>query len=77
MQTPESDSETDYLYFPIEYTTMALLTVSTIVLQPFYNDNWEAWVITIDKSKFIDGVNGDHYASSGKPIVFNIISVGF
>ena len=76
MYTHESDGETDYIYYPIEYTTNVFSTLLTINRFPKY-ENWICWLISIDKSKFIDGISKDKNADPGQPIVFNLISVGF
>lgn len=76
MKTPESNGQTDYLYYPIEYTTNVLSTLLT--MNTFLRaTTWIQWFVSIDKSKFLDGLATDYSADHGKPIRFNVISVGF
>ena len=50
MQTPESNGQTGYIYFPIEYTTRALSIVLTLNLEGV-GDHC-LFAIIIDKTKF-------------------------
>ena len=74
MQTPESNGQTDYIYFPIQYTTRALSVVLTLNLEGV-GDHC-VFAIIIDKTKFIDGASWDYEKGNNKN-VFNVISVGF
>lgn len=76
MKTAESNSQTDYLYYPIEYTTNVFSTLLTLNTFPG-EETWIQWLVSIDKSKFLDGLATDYSAQYGKPIRFNVISVGF
>ncbi len=71
----ESNAETDYIYFPIEYPNKALSTTSTvdnINMGTFYTP----WLTVVDKSKFLTGIYND-YIATAEQRVFNVISVGF
>ena len=74
MKTPESNSETGYIYYPIEYVYRAFSNVITFSSLP--QDNWSVWIKSIDKSKFLDGMCPD-YVGQQQEIFFDVISVGF
>lgn len=74
MKTHESNGSTDYIYYPIEYTTKALGVVVSWNEVPPHND-YPVWVLLVDKSKFLDGAGAEQYGSN--LIVMNMISVGF
>ena len=76
MQCKQSNGKTDYIYYPIEYPTKALSSVISFCV--FRDAEGWAWLLPIDKSKFISGDNEDYNAGSttGK-IMFNVICVGF
>ena len=75
MQTPESASTTDYIYYPIAYPNMFLAFAATL------NTNRYAirvpWATPVDKEKFIDGIDVDNIAGFGAVIMLHIISIGF
>ncbi len=73
MLARESTSMTDYIYFPIEYPTKVYSTVLTPNLMCPVNDTW---VIPIDKSKFICGINNDTRTGTNLGII-NLLSIGF
>lgn len=53
MQTRESNSETDYIYYPINYRSKALTTLC--IFNSYPKGNYVPWVILNDKAKFICG----------------------
>lgn len=57
MQCIQSRSETDYIYYPIEYTSDAFSTILTLSYCPA--DNICVWAILKDKSKFLNGIHAD------------------
>lgn len=73
MQTPETRSKTDYIYYPIAYPSKTL-TIMISASDIRYRD---PWVISVDNTKFLDGVGGDYAAGDPDYIVFNILSIGF
>ena len=74
MQTYETNTETGYIYYPIEYVNRAFSNlISYNTLPP---ENWAIWIKSIDKSKFMDGECNDFYGDQ-QTIMFDIISVGF
>lgn len=76
MKTPESNGQTGYIYYPIEYTTKVLANVLTFNFALHDDENWAIWVKSVDKSKFLDGAFTD-FSGDGKKILFDFISIGF
>lgn len=76
MHIPESNGDTDYIYYPIEYTSNALTTLLTYSIFPYEGTEFCTWIKPIDKAKFISGAGANNY-SYIKDNVFNVISVGF
>ena len=73
MRTDESGSKTDYKYFPIEYPTKVF--ASSLIFNQIPEGNWGAWLVPIDKSKFVLGFNADWIVGTG--VNGDVISVGF
>ncbi len=73
MQTPESNGQYGYIYYPIKYPNKAFSTIVTIN-QPA-GSRFSDWVYMIDKSKFLDGFGND-FISEGKTNL-KLISIGF
>ncbi len=57
MHTPESNGQYGYIYFPIEYPLMAFASVISHASLPTVN--LSAWLIPVDKSKFLDGCGNE------------------
>lgn len=73
MQTPETNGETDYIYYPIAYPNMLFGTLIASI-----HPGWsECWIELVDKTKFLDGLGGDYAAGYPDLNVFNILSLGF
>ena len=69
----ESSSESDYKYYPIEYTNAIFANVisQTVLTYAHYG----CWVNKVDKAKFLIGIHSD-WANPGDSRL-NVISVGF
>ena len=74
MTTPESNNETGYIYYPIEYRYRAFSNVLSFNSLP--PNNWSVWIKSIDKSKFLDGMCAD-YDGKQQENFFDVISIGF
>ena len=68
----ESGSASDYIYYPINYTTKTLSTVVTMNT-PTYSQ-YGGWVTQVDKEKFLVGICNDY---SGIHSLIYLISIGF
>lgn len=75
METHESNGTTDYIYYPIAYSTRVLSTM--ISLNNLRYVGYTPWATPVDNTKFLDGLNSDY--STGYPDlkIFNILSIGF
>ncbi len=78
MHSFESMGLSDYVYYPIEYTTNAF---STVVTFSKYSEatmtNLMTWVLLVDKTKFLDGFGSDSIGGPHDEARFTVLSVGF
>lgn len=68
----ESQSESDYRYYPIAYPNKLFATLMAAI-DGVENGNYALWLYPADKSKFLIGI-GANYIGNGN---LNVISIGF
>lgn len=78
MNTRESNGETDYIYFPIEYTTRAAAVELTPSIFPGVEETpkevYITWFNFVDNAKILCGITTDH---NGQGINLSLLSAGF
>ena len=74
MQARESNSTTDYIYYPVAYPNNALATITLFNNFPHGNEYLVPWVKLIDRTKFVHGIGAD-FVTGG--ISTSVLSVGF
>ena len=75
MKTRVSEHDTDYIFYPIEFKSNALENVISLNHVP--DANFEAWVVPVDKKKFLCGSGCLISTSHPSEIRYDVISVGF
>ena len=73
MKAHESGNPSDYLYYPIAFTSRALVTVLTMESSKFGDAG--TWITPVDKEKIIIGTGANELGDTS--ILFDTIAVGY